>query len=44
MKDLCPVLEFGLLSCYAHHADERVSLDDLRMLTDIYTDIVRVMV
>ncbi|MES2253052.1 MAG: succinyl-diaminopimelate desuccinylase [Pseudomonadota bacterium] len=41
MKDLCPVLEFGLLSCYAHHADERVSVNDLRMLTDIYADLLR---
>ncbi|MES2607817.1 MAG: succinyl-diaminopimelate desuccinylase [Pseudomonadota bacterium] len=40
MKDLCPVLEFGLLSCYAHHADERVAVKDLRMLADIYADII----
>ncbi|MDP3372474.1 MAG: succinyl-diaminopimelate desuccinylase [Candidatus Paracaedibacteraceae bacterium] len=39
MKDLCPVLEFGLLSCYAHHVDERVAVKDLYMLTAIYTDI-----
>lgn len=41
MKDLCPVLEFGLLSCYAHHVDERVSVHDLQTLTDIYTDVVK---
>jgi succinyl-diaminopimelate desuccinylase len=41
MKDLCPVLEFGLLSCYAHHADERVAVKDLRTLTAIYADITK---
>jgi succinyl-diaminopimelate desuccinylase len=40
MKDLCPVLEFGLLSCYAHHANERAAIADLKRLTDIYTDII----
>ncbi len=40
MKDLCPVLEFGLLSCYAHHVDERVSIRDLHSLTNIYVDMI----
>ena len=44
MKDLCPVLEFGLLSCYAHHVDERVAIKDLQMLTDIYADIIEMAV
>lgn len=44
MKDLCPVLEFGLLSCYAHHTDERVSVKDLQTLTCIYADIVEMAV
>lgn len=43
MKDLCPVLEFGLLSCYAHHIDERVALTDLNKLTTIYTDIITIL-
>jgi succinyl-diaminopimelate desuccinylase len=42
MKDLCPVLEFGLLSCYAHHVDERVSIQDLNKLTNIYTDMIEI--
>ena len=40
MKDLCPVLEFGLLSCHAHHVDERVSVQDLHVLTAVYADII----
>ncbi|MDP5370195.1 MAG: M20/M25/M40 family metallo-hydrolase, partial [Pseudomonadota bacterium] len=44
MKDLCPVLEFGLLSCYAHHTNERVSVKDLQTLTCIYADIVEMAV
>lgn len=44
MKDLCPVLEFGLLSCYAHHVDERVSLKDLEILTKIYEEIILIMI
>lgn len=40
MKDLCPVLEFGMLSCYAHHVDERVSIRDLHSLTNIYVDMI----
>jgi succinyl-diaminopimelate desuccinylase len=39
MKNLCPVLEFGLLSCYAHHVDERAAEKDLYMLMAIYADI-----
>lgn len=39
MKDLCPVLEFGLLSCYAHHVDERAAIKDLYTLSAIYADI-----
>ena len=41
MKELCPVLEFGLLSCYAHHVDERVSITDLTLLMRIYQEIIQ---
>ncbi len=36
IKDHCPVVEFGLVSQTMHKADERVALDDLLLLTDIY--------
>jgi succinyl-diaminopimelate desuccinylase len=32
----CPVIEFGLINALAHHIDERVSISDLEMLTQIY--------
>ncbi len=36
IKDLCPVVEFGLTNRLIHAVDERVALDDLRQLTAIY--------
>jgi len=36
IKDLCPVVEFGLTNRLIHAADERVALDDLHQLTAIY--------
>jgi succinyl-diaminopimelate desuccinylase len=36
IKDLCPVVEFGLRNATAHHIDEHVPVTDLRMLTAIY--------
>ena len=35
-KTICPVVEFGLVGDTMHHVDERVPVDDLVMLTDIY--------
>ncbi len=40
MKDLCPVFEFGLLSCFAHQTNERVAISDLEQLTEIYAGII----
>ncbi len=40
MKDLCPVFEFGLLSCFAHQTNERVAISDLMQLTEIYAGII----
>lgn len=37
IRDYCPVVEFGLVGKTMHMVDERVALDDLEMLTDIYT-------
>ena len=36
IKDYCPVVEFGLVGKTMHMVDERVSLEDLEMLTRIY--------
>jgi len=36
VKDLCPVVEFGLVGDTLHQIDERVPIDDLRRLTAIY--------
>jgi len=36
IKDLCPVLEFGLRNATAHQIDERVPIADLEALTAIY--------
>lgn len=36
IKDVCPVVEFGLVGQTMHQVDERVALDDLETLTTIY--------
>lgn len=36
IKDHCPVIEFGLISEWAHKVDEQVRLDELEGLTRIY--------
>jgi succinyl-diaminopimelate desuccinylase len=36
IKDLCPVVEAGLLNATAHQVDEHVALEDLATLTAIY--------
>ena len=36
LKDLCPVLEFGLVNATMHKRDEAVALDDLETLARIY--------
>jgi succinyl-diaminopimelate desuccinylase len=40
LSRLCPVVEFGLVNATMHKVDEAVAVDDLRLLTDIYADIV----
>lgn len=41
IKDLCPVLEFGLVGDTMHQVDERVPVDDIRRLSAIYLDMLR---
>ncbi|MGB3794995.1 MAG: succinyl-diaminopimelate desuccinylase [Alteraurantiacibacter sp.] len=36
LKDLCPVIEFGLVNATMHKTDEAVAVDDLTTLTAIY--------
>jgi succinyl-diaminopimelate desuccinylase len=36
LKDICPVVEFGLVGATIHQVDERVPLDDLEALTRVY--------
>jgi succinyl-diaminopimelate desuccinylase len=36
LKDLCPVIEFGLVNATMHKRDEAVAVDDLRTLARIY--------
>jgi succinyl-diaminopimelate desuccinylase len=39
IKDLCPVMEFGLVGETMHQVDERVPVDQIRALTRIYLDV-----
>jgi succinyl-diaminopimelate desuccinylase len=39
LKDLCPVIEFGLCNATMHKRDEAVALDDLEVLARIYRKI-----
>ncbi len=37
LKDLCPVIEFGLVNATMHKLDEAVAMEDLEVLARIYT-------
>jgi len=41
IKDLCPVMEFGLVGDTMHQVDECVPVDSIRALSRIYLDILR---
>jgi succinyl-diaminopimelate desuccinylase len=36
IKDICPVVEFGLVNTTIHQVDEHTSVADLETLADIY--------
>ncbi|MBA2126479.1 succinyl-diaminopimelate desuccinylase [Hyphomicrobium methylovorum] len=36
IKDICPVVEFGLVNATIHQVDEHTSVSDLEMLTEVY--------
>jgi succinyl-diaminopimelate desuccinylase len=39
IKDLCPVIELGLMNATAHHIDEHARVSDLILLQKIYEDL-----
>lgn len=41
IKNYCPVIEFGLINKTAHHIDEHVSCEDIKILGKIYEDFLR---
>ena len=41
IKDHAPVVEFGLISETMHKLDENVRVEDIRLLTDIYADLLK---
>ncbi len=41
IKDMCPVVEFGLVGATMHKVDEHVAVADIHALTDIYEDVLK---
>ena len=41
IKDICNVIEFGLVGKTMHQIDESIKVDDLELLTNIYYDIIK---
>jgi succinyl-diaminopimelate desuccinylase len=41
IKDICPVVEYGLVNSTIHKVDEHTSVSDLRLLTDVYHEFMR---
>jgi succinyl-diaminopimelate desuccinylase len=39
MKDICPVIEFGLVNTTAHQVDEHISVEEIHRLTRAYQEI-----
>lgn len=40
IKDMCPVVEFGLVGATMHKVDEHVAVDDINLLTKIYVRVI----
>ncbi len=40
IKDICPVVEFGLINKTAHKVNERVAVADILVLTEIYKQVI----
>lgn len=43
IKNYCPVIEFGLINKTIHKVNECVNVKDLNILTDVYTEMLRIM-
>lgn len=41
IKDVCPVIEFGLVSATAHHIDEHILVSELVLLRNVYLKILQ---
>jgi succinyl-diaminopimelate desuccinylase len=41
IKDVCPVVEFGMVGATMHKSNERAAVADLEALADIYLDVIR---
>ena len=41
IKNICPVVELGLVGDTMHQVDERVPVEDIRALSDLYLEILR---
>ena len=41
IKDVCPVVEFGLISKTMHRTDECISIEELERLSDVYYTILK---
>lgn len=41
LKDLCPVIEFGLVNATAHQVDEHSAVEDIYKLSAIYQEIIK---
>ena len=40
LSQICPTVEFGLVNATMHKLDEAVSVEDLRVLADIYEGVI----
>lgn len=40
LKDICPVIEFGLVSATAHQIDEHISVEEIHCLKTVYQEII----
>lgn len=41
MKDICPVVEFGLVSTTAHQIDEQIAVDKIHRLKEVYQEVIK---
>jgi succinyl-diaminopimelate desuccinylase len=41
IKELCPVVEFGMVGATMHAVDECVAVADIHALTEVYTDVLK---